>query len=88
MKFDKLANLYLEAVAGSPISSHNQDMNNKVYVLLGGFEYEGQTLLGVYSTRKQAESALKNMAKANRGRIGYDTTDIEEVVINAPAQGR
>jgi len=29
MKFDKLANLYLENVAGSPGSSHNPGMTNK-----------------------------------------------------------
>jgi len=29
MKFDKLANLYLENVAGSPGSSHNPGMANK-----------------------------------------------------------
>jgi hypothetical protein len=29
MKFNKLANLYLEAVAGSFKSSHNDDMKNK-----------------------------------------------------------
>ena len=31
MKFDKLANLYLESIAGSPESSHNRGMENKEY---------------------------------------------------------
>ena len=32
MKFNKLANLYLESIAGSSESSHNQPMNKKYYV--------------------------------------------------------
>ena len=31
----------------------------KVYVLTGWFEYEGGTVLGVYSTKEMAENAPK-----------------------------
>jgi len=49
MKFDKLANLYLETVASSPESSHNGGMKNKEQYALknkqtGGVSYIGRLM--------------------------------------------
>lgn len=47
--------------------------NKKVFVLLGGYDYEGYDVLGVYLTRKKAE--------ANKGG-GFDNYKIVEWNIN------
>jgi hypothetical protein len=54
----------------------------KVYVLLRGIDYEGEELLGVYSSRELAEKA-RDVYDDNRGRADY--YDIEEAIIDAPA---
>ena len=38
----------------------------EVYVLLGEISYEGQYLLGVYSTLKKAEKAREDFAKTHQ----------------------
>ena len=42
----------------------------EVYVLLGEISYEGQYLLGVYSTLKKAEKAREDFAKTHHSFCG------------------
>ena len=48
-----------------------------VFVLLGQIDYEGQGLLGVYSTREGAVSA-KDLYVANGGDTQFDSYVIEK----------
>ncbi len=45
----------------------------KVYIVMGYYDYEGGTFIGVYSTRKKAE---------NNKRGGFDSYDILQFHIN------
>jgi hypothetical protein len=48
----------------------------KVYLAMAGYDYEGNGVMGVYSTRGLAESFINEM-KANP-RIHYDKYEVEE----------
>ena len=57
----------------------------EVYVLLGGVEYEGWDLLGVYHTQEDAEEA-QSVFESNVSESGlYDDYDIQRRVIGARA---
>lgn len=58
----------------------------EVYVLLGGIDYEGESLLGVYHTQADAEFARDEYD--NRVSSGFDSYDIEHRVIGARAEWR
>ncbi|AUR91256.1 hypothetical protein NVP1158O_29 [Vibrio phage 1.158.O._10N.261.45.E12] len=47
-----------------------------VYVLLGGYDYEGEEVLGIYSTKEIAEDSAEVKKK------GYDWISIEEYEID------
>lgn len=57
-----------------------------VYVLLGGIDYEGYTLLGVYSTPEAAETAKRSAQCANHS--PFDDHLVEEVDLNEPPYSR
>lgn len=54
-----------------------------VYVLLGEVQYEGQTLLGVYTTRDTAETAA--IKYNGEGEYTYDEYTIHEVALDSLA---
>lgn len=54
-----------------------------VYALLGGYDYEGQSLLGVYASREDAVAALE-VFRAEAGGYGYDYYVLEPRVLGAP----
>ena len=56
----------------------------EVFVLLGGIDYEGHSLLGVYSSREAAEAA-RDVYDAE-ARFGYDWYDVVERVVDAAAE--
>lgn len=59
----------------------------EVFVLLAVTDYEGDTLLGVYETLADAESARDAyIAKLAVDRIRYDGYDIQRRVIGAKAR--
>lgn len=59
----------------------------EVYVLLGGIDYEGESLLGVYHTRSDAEAA-RDEYKTRDTKVAFDSYDIEHRVIGARAEWR
>lgn len=48
-----------------------------VFVLCGGWDYEGQEVLGVYSSLEEAQVA-------GRAISGYDFAEVAEVQLGAP----
>ena len=54
----------------------------KVYVAERGYDYEGFTILGIFSTREKAQEACDN-DKWEDGRKRGDSYDIEEFEIDA-----
>ena len=55
----------------------------KVYALLGGYDYEGLELLGVYASRDEAVEAYELV----RDRERFDTVQVETRELGAPAAG-
>ena len=56
-----------------------------VYVLLGFTKCEGYSLLGVYTTHKQAETAYEIYCEQYQA---FNDFDIEEVEVGAAAEWR
>ena len=52
----------------------------QVFCLMGGFEYEGQTLLGVYSSEEAARAARLELPEGD-----YDFYALEVRYLDAPA---
>lgn len=52
----------------------------KVYVVTAGYDYEGDDVIGVYSTMELAESSINEM-KANP-KIYYDNYEVEECKVD------
>lgn len=50
----------------------------KVYVLVGGFYYEGSTILEIFSTRELAEKGMEEREKAEEEYFAYDYYKIKE----------
>jgi hypothetical protein len=55
----------------------------KVFILNGCYDYEGEYILGVYSSRKDAESA-RDVFKTRD--VSFDGYEIVERELNAPAE--
>ncbi len=60
----------------------------QVFVLLARYDYEGDTLLGVYDTADAASAAYEDLARRSNGVRFGDEVVIEEVTIGAPAMTR
>lgn len=58
----------------------------EVYVLLGGIDYEGESLLGVYHTQADAEFARDEYSR--NVDYDFDSYHIEHRVIGARAEWR
>jgi len=56
----------------------------KAYILFGGWRYEGNATLGVYSSREKAEKAEEKVKKIRKekGFFPYDYYSIAEIDIN------
>lgn len=59
---------------------------NSCFVLLGETYYEGDTLLGVYSTEDKAVMAENQYRSDKPGKSGYDEYKIVEVVVDDKAK--
>ena len=55
----------------------------KLYALLGGVEFEGETLLGIYDSKENAESARDSYKESSDD---FDYYKIEERELNAAAK--
>jgi len=55
-----------------------------VFVLLGEYDYEGDTLLGVYDSHQEAENAYATFCE-NRAHA-FDSYHIVKVEVGAPAE--
>jgi len=81
---DKLNNLYMEAVQlpankfGEWEHEDRQTNTNKVYAIIYEVDYEGQRLLGIYSTSEAAQQALAKFGDD-------DDYSIKELALNQPA---
>ena len=53
----------------------------KIYALLGSYDFEGNALLGVYSTREKAEAAREVVV--NDKLYSYDSCFIEEGTLDS-----
>jgi hypothetical protein len=69
---DKLNNLYMEAVQPP------QSQSSVVYAIIYEVDYEGQRLLGIYSTSEAAQQALAKFGDD-------DDYSIKELALNQPA---
>ncbi len=60
-----------------------------MFVLTLAADYEGETLLGVYTTRELAEAASQQyLVDAERDLPSYEQFVVREVAVNAPAEYR
>jgi len=70
---DKLNNLYMESVQ-PPLKAQS----GTVYAIIYEVDYEGQRLLGIYSTSEAAQQALAKFGDD-------DDYSIKELALNQPA---
>lgn len=56
-----------------------------MYVLTGEIQYEGQVVLGVYSTQELAEAAARLYDQEADGQ-GYHSYDVHQVVLDSDAR--
>ena len=68
--YDKLAKIYMESV--QPINEQN---GAKVYIVVYETQYEGQTLMGIYSSEEAAKQALQQ-ATADSDSTAYSVKEI------------
>jgi hypothetical protein len=60
-----------------------------MFVLTVAADYEGETLLGVYSTRELAEAASQQfLVDAERELYEFERFVVREVAVDAPAEYR
>lgn len=58
----------------------------KLYALNGIFDYENDTLLGVYSSAELADAAMKEFLNDHHEFKMFDDFSVEEFELNASAQ--